>query len=71
MNRQQLEEKYGKVWNTAELQQEFSVQGFSMGLVVVAQRDTQKVGSLSFQHDPRFYYDFVEHDTHVSGSRVH
>lgn len=61
MDRKQLEAKYGKVWNTEELQQEFSVQGFSMGLVVVSHRENQKVGSLSFQHNPRFYYDFVEH----------
>lgn len=71
MNRQQLEAKYGKVWTTSELQREFYVQGFSAGLCVVTQRDSQKFGSLSFQHDPRFYYDFVEHDIHASGSRVH
>lgn len=66
MQRSELEARYGKVWDTKELQNEFVVQGFSMGLVVVANRDTNKVGSLSFQHDPRFYYDFVEHTVDVS-----
>ena len=61
MDREALEAKYGKTWDTTELQQEFSVRGFSMGLVVVHRRDDGKVGSLSFQHSPRFYYDFVEH----------
>lgn len=60
MNREELEAKYGKVWNTEELSKEFSVQGFGAPFVVVTRLSDQVKGSMEFQHAPRFYFDFKE-----------
>lgn len=56
--RQTLEEKYGQVWSTTELQQDYYVEGFSAPYVVVRKKVTMEQGTLEFQHNPRFYYDF-------------
>jgi len=55
-----LESLYGKVWDTNELRQDFKVVGFAAPFVVVARKSDGKTGSLMFQHDPRFYFDFQE-----------
>lgn len=60
MNRKELEEKYGKVWNTEELSKEFSVKGFGAPFVVVVRLSDNVKGSMEFQHSPRFYFDFKE-----------
>jgi hypothetical protein len=46
-------------WTTAELQVEFSVVGFSMGMVVVDRKSDGVRGSMMFDHSPRIYYGFV------------
>jgi hypothetical protein len=56
--RQELEEQYGQVWNTEELQRDFTVDGFSWGVVVVTRKSDNVKGTLEFNHMPRFYYDF-------------
>lgn len=53
-----LEKNYGKVWDTAELQRDFEVRGFAAPFVVVTRRADGAKGSLSFQHNPRFYFDW-------------
>ena len=58
--RKELEEQYGQVWNTTELQEDFTVSGFMAPFVVVKRKSDNKRGSLSFDHMPRFYYDFKE-----------
>jgi hypothetical protein len=58
--RKRLESKYGKVWDTQELQKAFSVQGFMAPFVVVTRKSDNKKGSLEFQHLPRFYFNFQE-----------
>jgi hypothetical protein len=58
--REELEQKYGKVWNTQELQQDFEVSSFCAPFVVVRRKSDGVRGSLSFQHNPRFYFDFSE-----------
>lgn len=58
--RADLEKRYGKVWNTSELGQEFEVKGFMAPFVVVKRKSDGQVGSLTFQHNPRFYFDFAE-----------
>jgi len=58
--RQTLEEKHGQVWNTVQLRQDFVVEGFSMGIVVVTRKSDNVRGSLDFTHLPRFYFNFVE-----------
>jgi hypothetical protein len=58
-NRLELEERYGKVWSSTELRADFEVVGFMAPLVVVKERKTGKMGSLEFQHMPRFYFNYV------------
>ena len=58
-SREALQSKHGKVWDTEELQQEFEVIGFLAPVVVVRRRSDGQKGSLTFQHSPRFYFDFV------------
>lgn len=57
--RSQLEKRHGIVWNTDELGRDFEVLGFAAPFVVVVRRSDGVKGSLSFQHSPRFYFDFV------------
>lgn len=59
-SREALEQKYGKVWNTKELQQDFDVKSFMAPFVVVERKSDRAIGSLKFQHSPRFYYEFEE-----------
>jgi hypothetical protein len=58
--RAELEKQYGQVWDTTQLQQDFEVVGFMAPFVEVKRKSDGKRGSLTFQHSPRFYFDFVE-----------
>ena len=53
-----LEARYGQVWNTSELANDFEVMGFAAPFVVVRRKADNKVGSLMFQHHPRYYFSF-------------
>ncbi|MBX7102593.1 MAG: hypothetical protein K1X57_00830 [Gemmataceae bacterium] len=53
-----LEAQYGQVWDTSELAQDFTVIGFMAPLVVVRRKADNVKGSLEFQHQPRFYFNF-------------
>jgi hypothetical protein len=57
--RQQLEEKYGAVWNTKEVQQDFTVLSFLAPYVIVVRKSDGAKGRLEFQHSPRFYFNFI------------
>ena len=59
--RQSLELEHGQVWSTDELRVDFEVIGFMAPLVVVRRRADAVKGSLEFQHDPRFYFNFIQH----------
>lgn len=59
-SREALEAEYGQVWDTQELTRDYYVEGFAAPLVVVRRKKDGKVGSLFFQHNPRFYYGFQE-----------
>ena len=52
--------KYGadNVWTTETLQRDFEVRGFLAPFVTVVRRNDGKIGCLTFQHMPRFYFDF-------------
>lgn len=60
-SREALEAEYGQVWNTDELRQDFEVIGFAAPLVVVRRRSDGQKGSLEFQHNPRFYFNWQPH----------
>lgn len=56
--REALAARYGRVWDTEELAQEFEVLGFQAPYVVVRRKADGQLGSLEFQHDPRLYFGF-------------
>lgn len=53
--------KYGQVWTTQELTEEFQVIGFAAPLCVVRRKADGVKGSLEFQHSPRLYFNFAPH----------
>ena len=48
----------GQTWTTAQLREEFEVQGFMAPFVVVRRKTDGVRGTLMFRHDPRVYFDF-------------
>ena len=58
-SREALEAKYGQVWDTGQISEDFEVLGFMAPYVVVRRRSDGVKGSLEFQHRPRFYFNFV------------
>ena len=56
-----MDTQENKTWTTTELQQDFSVEGFGSGIVVVRRHSDNVRGSLDFTHSPRTYFNFVEH----------
>jgi hypothetical protein len=61
-SRDALEAEYGQVWNTSELARDFEVIGFMAPLVVVRHKADGAKGSLEFQHEPRFYFNWQPHE---------
>ena len=59
-NRAELEKRHGPVWDKDQLRGDFEVIGFAAPLIVVKERKTGKLGSLEFQHSPRFYFNWEE-----------
>lgn len=49
-----------KQWTTAELTEEFTVQGFMAPFVVVTRKADGKRGTLMFKHSPRVYFNWQE-----------
>jgi hypothetical protein len=60
--RETLEAKHGKVYDTQELANEFELIGFQAPYVVVRRRSDGALGSMAFQHHPRFYFSFEPHE---------
>ena len=56
--RPELEARHGRVWGPDDLRCEFEVVGFAAPYVVVRRRSDATLGSLEFQHQPRFYFNF-------------
>jgi hypothetical protein len=56
--RAELEARYGKVWSTDEVREDFEVLGFMAPFVMVERRLDQQRGTLMFQHSPRYYFDW-------------
>jgi hypothetical protein len=61
-SREILEAKFGKVWDTDQMREEFVAIGFMAPLIVVRRRSDGVKGSLEFQHSPRFYFNWQPHD---------
>ena len=61
-SRAALETEHGRVWDTGELTQDFDVTGFMAPFVVVRRKSDGVMGSLEFQHSPRFYFSFSPHN---------
>ena len=61
-SKEALESQYGKVWTTSELADDFEVIGFMAPLVVVRRKSDGVKGSLEFQHNPRYYFNFQKHE---------
>ena len=59
-SRESLEARYGQVWSTAELTEDFAVIVFAAPFVVVRRKADRVKGSLEFQAHPRLYFNFVE-----------
>ena len=57
-SREALEEAYGQVWDTGQLQEDFQALGFMAPFIVVRRKADGIKGSLTFQHSPRFYFGF-------------
>jgi hypothetical protein len=57
-DRQTLEAAHGKVWDVEEVAREFRVTAIIANKVVVVRKSDSQVGSLTFQNEPRFYFDF-------------
>ena len=56
--RERLEKEHGQVWDTRELQEEFDVKSFLAPRVFVKRKSNGEEGSLTFQSNPRFYFNF-------------
>ena len=59
LERERLKLKYGKVWDTKEVQEDFEISGFMAPFVSCTRRKDGKKGALAFQHLPRFYFSFT------------
>ena len=53
-----LAAKYGKLWDSQEMQTEFSVSGFMAPYVGVTRKVDGVKGTMLFSHSPRFYHSF-------------
>ena len=62
MEKTQLEKIYGEVFSTGEAIQKYEFITFCAPIVKVRRRFDGTIGTLEFQHSPRFYFKFVEHN---------
>ena len=57
-SREYLEAKHGEVWDTSELQEQYEVLAFMAPFTIVRRRSDGVRGSVMFQANPRFYFQF-------------
>lgn len=58
LERAELEQKYGQVWDTAEVKRDFESFCFMAPFCGVTRKSDGKKGALVFQHWPRYYWGF-------------
>lgn len=56
--RAELEARFGRVWDSRELERDFVPVGFLAPYVVARRKADGVLGSLEFQHQPRFYFNW-------------
>ena len=56
--REALEAKYGQVWDTEELRRDFEVRSFFAPFIFAKRISDGLDGTLTFQHNPRFYFNW-------------
>jgi hypothetical protein len=56
--REQMEARYGQVWDSAEVQRDFTVTAFLAPFVGVTRNSDGVEGLLEFTHEPRWYFNF-------------
>lgn len=49
----------GQTWDTQQLQDDFTVEGFIAPFVVVRRKSDGVRGTLEFRHNPRVYFNFA------------
>lgn len=59
--REKLEALYGRVWNTVEMKVDFEPISFAAPYIFVKRRSDGSEGTLTFQHNPRFYFKFQKY----------
>ena len=60
MEKVELEGLHGEVFTTGEAVQKYEFVAFCAPFVEVHRRSDGKRGTLEFQHNPRFYFKFIE-----------
>ena len=59
-DRELLEADHGQVWDPQELSRDFVVDSFMAPFIVVKRKSDDAIGTMMFQHSPRFYFGFNE-----------
>lgn len=54
--KKELESEFGQIWDTQQLQKDFKVLQFRAPFVIVKRRSDGVLGTLFFQHAPRYYW---------------
>lgn len=67
--REVLQARYGRVWDTSEMQNEFTAICFMAPLIVVRRKSDGTQGSLEFQHSPRLYFNWQADQSHGRTSK--
>ena len=57
--KEELAKEYEGVWDMEELRKEFDVSGFLAPFVSVTRKSDGVKGTMMFQHDPRYYFDWT------------
>ena len=53
-----LTEEFGQVWDTTEVQRDYKVLGIMAPFILARRKSDGVLGTMLFQHNPRFYYSF-------------
>jgi hypothetical protein len=60
--KEELESEFGQIWDTQQLQKDFKVLQFRAPFVIVKRRSDGVLGTLFFQHAPRYYWGWDENN---------